>query len=90
MRNERDEAILDAVLALVERQGLAGLSRYAIAREAGISPASVSNFGLSSISRLMPSTAGFRGRIMKAIAERGVATGNAQMIRIGQIEGYLA
>ena len=90
MRNERDEAILDAVLALVERQGLAGLSRYAIAREAGISPASVSNFGLSSISRLMPPTAGFRGRIMKAIAERGVATGNAQMIRIGQIEGYLA
>lgn len=87
--NERDEAIIAAVMALVERQGLAGLSRYVIAKEAGISPASVSNFGLSSMSRLQPSTAGFRARIMKAIAERGAATGNAKMIRIGQVEGYL-
>lgn len=87
--SERDEAIIEAVMRLVDRQGLAGLSRYVIAQEAGISPASVSNFGLASMSRLQPRTAGFRGRIMKAIAERGVATGNAQMIRIGQIEGYL-
>ena len=89
MTNERDEAIIEAVMRLIDRQGLAGLSRYVIAKEAGISPASVSNFGLSSMSRLRPRTADFRGRIMKAIAERGVATGDAQMIRIGQIEGYL-
>lgn len=89
MLNERDEAIIEAVMRLIDKQGLAGLSRYVIAKEAGISPASVSNFGLSSMSRLQPRTAGFRGRIMKAIAERGIATGNAQMIRIGQIEGYL-
>lgn len=89
-RNEkRDDAILDAAARVIERDGLSALTRDAVAEEANLSPASVSNFGRTRITNGTHDRSGYRARILHALMWRAIGTRNLSMIRIGLADGCL-
>lgn len=65
--DDRDGAILAAARRIIETKGLSALTRRAIAAEAGISPATVSNFGVVEFASGGPPSEGYRKRIMRAL-----------------------
>lgn len=87
--NSRDESILDAAWTLVVERGLSSLTREAIAHLAGVSEASVSNFGRTSITNGPKPTTGYRQRVMRALMNQAIETGDTRMLRIGLADGCL-
>lgn len=85
----RDRRALDAACRIVETKGLSGLTREAIAHEADLSPASVSNFGRHRISNGEHSREGYRTRILRAMMDLAVEKGDVRMLRIGLADGCL-
>jgi AcrR family transcriptional regulator len=85
----RDERVLTAARAIVTSDGLSALTRETIAQEAGVSPASVSNFGRSRISNGDHSREGYRTRIMDALMVQALDEQNDRLIAIGVADGFL-
>lgn len=85
----RDERALDAACRIVETRGLSALTREAIAAEANLSPASVSNFGRHRISNGKHAREGYRTRILRAMMERAIEKSDIRMLRVGLADGYL-
>ena len=85
----RDDRVLAAAWAIVEARGVSGLTRDAIADEADLSPASVSNFGRTRISNGKHAREGYRSRILRAMMEKAIASGDVRMIRVGLVDGCL-
>lgn len=85
----RDQRALDAACRIVENKGLSALTREAIAHEADLSPASVSNFGRHRISNGSHSREGYRTRILRAMMELALERGDVRMLRIGLADGCL-
>lgn len=85
----RDQRALDAACRIVENKGLSALTREAIAHEADLSPASVSNFGRHRISNGSHSREGYRSRLLCAMMNRAVEQGDVRMLRIGLADGCL-
>lgn len=84
---QRDEQIKKAAVAVIRSRGLSGLTREAIARQAQISPASVSNFGLRS-DGVTPSS-GFRSRVLSALMADAITNGDIALLRVGLADGCL-
>lgn len=85
----RDDRVLNAAWAIVEARGVSGLTRDAIADEADLSPASVSNFGRTRISNGKHAREGYRSRILRALMTRAIEKGDVRMIRVGLVDGCL-
>lgn len=85
----RDERVLDAAWLLVETKGLSALTRDAIAFAAGVSAASVSNFGRTRITNGEHDSESYRTRIMRAMMNRAIETGDTRMLRVGLVDGCL-
>lgn len=85
----RDERTLEAARRIIERRGLSALTRDAIAEEAGVSPASVSNFGRTRISNGEHDRESYRSRILRALMRQAVRCGDVTMIRVGLVDGCL-
>lgn len=89
-RNQlRDERALEAAKRIVETRGLSALTRDAIAEEANLSAASVSNFGRTRISNGTHARVGYRSRILSALMDRAVENSDVKLIRIGLADGCL-
>lgn len=89
-RNEaRDARTLAAATRIVETRGLSGLTRDAIADEARLSAASVSNFGRHRITNGVHDRTGFRLRILRAMMDAAIEKADMRMIRIGLADGCL-
>ena len=86
---QRDRKVLDAAYAILSTRGVSGLTRDAIAAQADLSPASVSNFGRARISNGTHAREGYRTRILSVIMERAVADGDVKTVRIGLVDGCL-
>lgn len=85
----RDERALDAACRIVETRGLSALTRDAIADEANLSPASISNFGRTRISNGTHAREGYRTRILRAMMNRAIEKGDVRMLRVGLADGCL-
>lgn len=85
----RDERALEAACRIVETRGLSALTRDAIADEANLSPASVSNFGRHRISNGTHAREGYRTRILRAMMERAIEKSDIRMLRVGLADGCL-
>ena len=98
----RDERVLAAARVILETRGLASLTRDAIAQEAGVSAASVSNFGLTRLTRynsrradqrrenpIRDSTNGFRPKVLLALMADAVERADLAMLRIGLADGCI-
>lgn len=89
-RNDiRDQRTLDAAKRIVETRGLSGLTRDAIADEANLSAASVSNFGRNRIINGDHIRVGYRSRILRALMDAAVEKADVRMIRVGLADGCL-
>lgn len=89
-RNDaRDARTLAAAVRIVETRGLSGLTRDAIADEAGLSAASVSNFGRHRITNGDHDPLGYRTRILRAMMDQAIERADVRMIRIGLADGCL-
>lgn len=86
---QRDERALAAACRIVETKGLSALTREAIAHEAQLSPASVSNFGRQRISNGEHTREGYRTRILAAMMNAAIEKGDARMLRVGLADGCL-
>ena len=86
---ERDDKILAATRRLIEREGLTSLTRDKIANEAGLSAASVSNYGLTSITNSPPPSEGYRTRILRGLMAQAVERSDVRMVRVGLVDGCL-
>lgn len=82
---ERDAKILNAALALADRHGLRHLTRSAVAREAGVSAGSVSNFGReqSDQSPDRDHMSRLRAAVMRAAIDRGILSVLAEGVATG-------
>ncbi len=87
--SERDTAILKAATQIIRDQGITALTRARVAEVAQISPASVSNFGRTSITNSAPPADGFKHRIMSALLDVAVRVDDLPMIRVGVVGGFL-
>ena len=89
-RNEvRDRRVLEAARSLIRREGLKALTRDAIADEARLAAASVSNFGRTRISNGTHDTLGYRERIMSALMLEAQETRDVAMLRVGLVDGCI-
>lgn len=86
----RDAAIVDAAWRIVELNGINALTRSAIAQEADVSPASVSNFGRVRLTRGEHDRIGYRERVLAAVMKRAVEKSDLRMMRIGLVDGCLS
>lgn len=86
---ERDERTLEAACRIVETRGLSALTRDAIADEANLSAASVSNFGRTRISNGTHAREGYRSRILRAMMNKAIEKADVRMLRIGLADGCL-
>jgi AcrR family transcriptional regulator len=85
----RDQRALEAACRIVETRGLSALTRDAIADEANLSPASVSNFGRHRISNGTHAREGYRSRILRAMMDLAVEKADVRMLRVGLADGCL-
>lgn len=89
-RNEvRDRRVLEAARAIIKRDGLKALTRDAIADEARLAAASVSNFGRTRISNGTHDGLGYRERIMAALMADAMAARDIAMLRVGMVDGCI-
>lgn len=86
---DRDEKTLEAAWRIVETRGLSALTRDAIADEANLSAASVSNFGRTRISNGTHAREGYRSRILHAMMNKAIEKADVRMLRIGLADGCL-
>lgn len=86
---DRDAAILAAAIRIVGTRGLSGLTRDTIADEAGLSAASVSNFGRSRITNGDHDNLGYRMRILRAMMDDAISREDMRLLRIGLADGCL-
>lgn len=86
---DRDDKILAAARRIIENQGLSALTRDKIANEAGLSAASVSNYGLTSITNSPPPSEGYRARILRGLMAQAVERSDVRMVRVGLADGCL-
>lgn len=78
---ERDVRILDATKRLIERRGVAYLSRALIADEAGLAASSVSNYGLASITNGANPEEGYKTRILRGLLDDAIERRDVDLIR---------
>ena len=86
---QRDERVIEAATSIIGAHGLSGLTREALANEARLSPASVSNFGRTRITNGDHDSEGYRPRLLRALMNRAITTGDIRMLRIGLADGCL-
>lgn len=85
----RDTRILAATRRVIDRGGLQGLTRKAIADAANVKPATVSNFGRTNYKQTDKPTEGYRERILAALMADALVKGDIAMIRVGVADGCL-
>ena len=86
---DRDRRVLEAARSLIMAKGLSALTRSAIATEANLSAASVSNYGRRRISNGDHSPEGYRARILGALMAEATHSDDLPMLRIGLADGCL-
>jgi hypothetical protein len=80
----RDAAILAAARTLALDVGLHGMTRAALAERSGLSAASVSNFGITSVSTLRHGEHGpIVLRVVEALMRHAVDTGDLPLVAAG-------
>lgn len=87
--SERDTAILSAATRIINDEGITALTRSRVAEVAQMSPASVSNFGRTSITNSAPPADGFKQRVMSALMAAAIAAGDLPMLRVGLVGGFI-
>lgn len=85
----RDLQVRNAARRIIEAKGLSALTRDAIADEARVSAASVSNFGRTRITNGDHAPEGYRARILRALMDEAEQSRDLPMLRIGLADGCL-
>lgn len=86
----RDSRILEAARSILLKRGLAFLTRDAIADQANVSAASVSNFARHRITNGSHDSLGYRQRIMTALLNDALAANDIAIIRICVADGSVS
>jgi AcrR family transcriptional regulator len=86
---ERDAKVLDAAYHLLRTKGLSAFTRDAVAEAAGVSPASVSNFGRTRITNGTHRDGKYRPRLMRAVMDRAWQTDDRLVLMMGVAEGII-
>jgi hypothetical protein len=85
----RDLRVLNAARRVIETNGLSALTREALADEARVSAASVSNFGRTRITNGEHDREGYRPRILRALMDAALESSDLPMLRVGIADGCL-